>query len=190
MTELKTLLRRIGVPEQEEFFTLQHPYFDLETGSHRAAAVPLVPDAADANAATTGRQGVAPTVTPQTTVNRISNVPATDAEIMSIPAVVTVPSVPSSYLNLQESHGYLPKPYDALRLTHVVPSVIVCDRSLANINAIRVVFILETLRLCVWHVWENLVSYMGGVRAHVRTEVLMLANRMLSASTAAESKRL
>ena len=114
----------------------------------------------------------------------------TDAEIMSLPTYEADPNVPECYLNFHESHGYLPKPHEALRLVNAVPSVMVCNRSLANINAIRVVFILVTLHLCVSHVWENLVSYMGGVRAHVRTEVLTLANRMLSASTAAESKRL
>ena len=132
MTELKTLLRRVGVPEQEEFVTLQHPNFDPETGAHRvsgAAAASDVPDAA---------------------VNRISNSSMTDAEIMSLLAYQPDPNVPECYLNFYESHLSLPKPHEALRLVNAVPSVIVCDRSLANINAIRTIFILVTLRLCVW----------------------------------------
>lgn len=67
-----------------------------------------------------------------------------------------------------------------------IPSVIVTDRSVSNTKAIGTVFPSSCMRLCVWHVWENIVSYMGNVAKELRIWLLTMCHGMLSARSSAE----
>ena len=75
------------------------------------------------------------------------------------------------------------------RMRIVIPSVICCDRSMMTITAIGNVFPRTSRRLCVWHVWENVVGYFLGVKKDVRVRVPDMAHRMLSARTEEDALR-
>ena len=102
--------------------------------------------------------------------------------------IAQTPSVRSdSLLNEVLSSERIPGAVRRMRIA--IPSVMCCDRSMMTITAIGNVFPRTSRRLCVWHVWENVVGYFLGVKKDVRVRVLGMAHRMLSARTEEEALR-